>query len=344
MNRRVLLALAAIAVLATGCGAGEFSGAYRIPLPGGADIGDHPYHVTARFKDVLDLVPQAGVKVNDVPVGRVEKVSVAPGGWSAEVSMVVNGTVRLPADATANLRQSSLLGEKYVELVAPPGSTSQKQLADGAVIPLERTNRNPQIEEVLGALSMVLNGGGIGQLQTITRELNKALSGNEGEVRDLLSRIDTLVSDLDKHKGDIVKALDGMNKLAATLNGRGEQITGVLKDLTPGVQVLSQQREALTGMLTALGRLSSVAVDTVNRSKDDLVADLRALAPTLQQLSAAGDALPNALQVLVTYPFTDAVLDGIKGDYLNVYLKMDAGPGVNTAAQSGIALPLGGGN
>src|SRR5882757_8036007 len=80
-------------------------------------------------------------------------------------------------------------------------------------------------------------------------------------------------------------------------------------------------------MLRSLDTLSGVAVDTVNRSKDDMVADLKALAPTLQRLADAGKALPDSLQVLVTYPFTDEVLSGVKGDYLNVYLDLTAAPG-----------------
>ncbi|MFD0539566.1 hypothetical protein ACFQY7_43280 [Actinomadura luteofluorescens] len=31
--------------------------------------------------------------------------------------------------------------------------------------------------------------------------------------------------------------------------------------------------------------------------------------------------------MLVTYPFTDAVLPAVKGDYLNVYLQVTARPG-----------------
>ena len=287
-------------------------------LPGGADVGSRPYHVTAQFDDVLDLVPQAAVRVNDVPVGRVDAISLAPDGWTALVSMTVNGDVRLPADAHAYLRQSSLLGEKYVELAGNPGSTT---LADGASIPLSRTNRNPQVEEVLGALSMVLNGGGVAQLQTITQQVNQALGGNEADVRDLLSKIDNLVKDLDSHKADIVTALDGMAELAKTLDDHKGQITSAIDGLTPGIAVLAEQKDSLTSMVDALDRLSRTAVDTVNRSRDDLVADLKALQPTLQQLAKAGDNLPKALQVLVTFPFTDQVLDDIKGDYLNVYLK-----------------------
>lgn len=305
---RKFLVLATV-LLATACA-----------LPGGADVGSRPYHVTAQFGDVLDLVPQAAVRVNDVPVGRVDSVRLAPDGWSALVAMTANGNVRLPADAHAYLRQSSLLGEKFVELAAPANSRAA-QLADGASIPLSRTNRNPQVEEVLGALSMVLNGGGVAQVQTITREVNNALNGNEGNVRDLLSKIDTVVRNVDSHRDDIVKALDGMAKLAKTLDDRKGQITAAIDGLTQGMTVLAEQRDSLTKMVDALDRLSATAVDTVNRSRDDLVADLKALQPTLQQLAKAGDTLPKALQVLVTFPFTDQVLDDIKGDYLNVYLK-----------------------
>ena len=58
-----------------------------------------------------------------------------------------------------------------------------------------------------------------------------------------------------------------------------------------------------------------------------VVADLRALSPTLQELASAGSSLPLALQVLLTYPFTDQVLSDVKGDYLNSYLSVTARKG-----------------
>ncbi|MFJ2630710.1 MCE family protein [Streptomyces sp. NPDC087422] len=300
----------------------------NVPLPGGADLGGHPYTVKADFADVLDLVPQASVRVNDVAVGRVTKIGLGADGWSATVTMKVNGKVRLPANAYAHLEQSSLLGEKYIQLSAPPGTPAASgTLRDGAVIPASRTNRNPEVEEVFGALSMLLNGGGVAQLKTISVELNKALTGNEPQIRSMLHQVDTLVSDLDAHKQDITDALDGVNELSATLAARDQKVGTVLTGLSPGLKVLEQQRGSLVTMLRSLDTLSGVAVDTVNRSKDDMVADLKALAPTLRRLADAGDALPDSLQVLVTYPFTDEVLNGVKGDYLNVYLDLTAVPG-----------------
>ncbi|MBO2464838.1 MlaD family protein [Actinomadura violacea] len=347
--RSAALAAALAALALGGCGpAGLGRGVQDLPLPGGADLGGHPYTVKAEFANVLNLVPQSAVKVNDVAVGRVEKVSLPDGGWTAEVTMKINGDVRLPAGAYAQLEQSSLLGEKFVQLSAAPQDTglpggtaapggaapggpapsaSTGRLADGAVIPVSRTNRNPEVEEVFGALSMLLNGGGIAQLHTITTEMNKALDGNEPQIRSLLEQARKLVGDLDANKKGITDALDGINRLSGTLRARQGQIGVALDDIEPGLKVLEEQRGALVRMLNSLNDLSGVAVTTIRQSKADLVADLKSLEPTLRKLSDAGHDLPNALQVMLTYPFTDAVLPAVKGDYLNVYLQVTAQPG-----------------
>lgn len=320
MGRRTrLAAVAASALLASGCG---FTGIYDLPLPGGADLGDEPYSVRVQFRDVLDLVPQSAVKVNEVAVGRVDTVALAADGWTAELTVLVNGDVELPANAFAKIRQSSLLGEKYVELSAPPANP-RGVLGDGDLIPVERTNRNTEVEEVLGALSMLLNGGGVEQLRDIAQEMNAALAGNESELRALLEDLNTTVATLDAGKSDITRALDGINRLAATLNAQRGQIAGVIDNIGPGLAVLHEQRAQLVTMLRSLESLGGVAVDTINRGKADLVADLKALAPTLQKLGEAGADLPKSLELLLTFPFTDQAYKGVKGDYFNLYLELD---------------------
>ncbi|KAA9162936.1 MCE family protein [Amycolatopsis acidicola] len=318
------LAIAAVGVAAaltlSSCG---FGGIYSVPLPGGADLGDHPYTVKAQFQDVLDLVPKSGVKVNEVAVGRVESIGLTPDGWHAEVTMEINGDVKLPANALANIRQSSLLGEKYVELASPGQDLAQGSLANNAEIPLARTNRSVDVEEVLGALSMLLNGGGVDQINTITKELNNATSGREPDIRNLLDSANQLVSTLDAQSADITRALDGLNRLSSTLNNQKDQLAGAIDNLGPGLAVLEQQRGQFVRMLQALQNLSGVTVDTINKSQEDLVADLRALQPTLQKLGEAGSDLPKSLELLLTYPFTDSALQGAKGDYFNLYANID---------------------
>ena len=80
--------------------------------------------IKARFSDVLDLVPQSSVKVADVTVGKVTDVSLD--GYTAVVTMELRRDVHLPDNARADLRQTSLLGEKFVSLSAPQhGSTGE---------------------------------------------------------------------------------------------------------------------------------------------------------------------------------------------------------------------------
>jgi phospholipid/cholesterol/gamma-HCH transport system substrate-binding protein len=312
-------ALAAVTVLVSGCGVNL----YDVPLPGGADTGSSPYRVKVQFADVLDLVPQSAVKVDDVPVGRVESVNLAADGWTAEVTVVVNSDVKLPENAAAALKQSSLLGEKFIDLSPPTNEAPTGSLHDGDVITVDRTQRSVELEEAFGALSLLLNGGGVAQLQSIVKELNKALAGNEPQVRSLLDQLNTLVSGLDDQKSEISRALDSLNTLTATVNAQRGQIANALDQLPQGLQVLSEQEPELTQLLTSLQSLGAVATDVITKSKDSTVADLQALTPTLQALAAAGSDLPNALQILGTYPFTDQSVQAIQGSQTNLYVNAD---------------------
>ncbi len=330
MSRRRLAAAAATltALALTGCSGGSgYNGIYSIPLPGGANLGSHPYQVTAQFADAGDLVPQSAVMVNNVAVGRVTRIFLPPGSWVASVTMLVNGSVSLPGNAIAEIEQSSLLGEQFVALSAPPGIATTGRLAGGAVIPVTRTTSNATVEEVLGALSLLLNGGGIDQLHTITTELNKALSGNEPQIRELIASLHAFLANLNANKGAIETALVGLRDLSVTLAARDKEIGHVLDHLTPGLKVLADQRSQLVAMLTSLHKLTGVAVATINASQASLVTDLNELAPILRSLADAGADLPNALQVLLTYPFTNQVLNDVKGDYLNAFLSLRAKKG-----------------
>ncbi|GAA4866311.1 MCE family protein [Actinomycetospora straminea] len=312
---RVVTLLVVALVALTGCGIQSLQ---ELPLPGGAALGPEPYTVTAQFTNVVDLVPNNSVRVNDVPVGVVREVSLAPDGWTAQVRVEVNGAVVLPGNATARLRQTSLLGEKFVELLPAPGAPAQGRLANGAVIPVDQTDVGAQVEEVLGALSLLLNGGGVEKVQTIARELNAATTGNEEQLRSLLTNLDTLVGTLDRQKADIVRAIDSLERLTRTLVDQRARIANVIDNLGPGLDVLNQQRGLLVETLQALRRLSDVGTDVIRRSQANTVADLRALQPILRNLVEAGDALPRSLEILLTIPFADNSLNVIKGDFANI--------------------------
>ena len=320
--RRAAIGIAALtsSALIGGCGV-LGGGVYDAPLPGGADIGKNPVRITAEFDDVLDLVPQSSVKVDNVAVGRVDDIRLDSDGRTALVDILIRRDVAMPAGTTARLQQTALLGEKYVAMVRPETPQAGAPVTDGTRLAIDETSQAAQVEQVLGALSLVLNGGGIGQFQEISRELQKISTGRPEEIKAFLTEMDTFVTGLDDNKEAITGAIDGLARLSATLDDDKDKIESALDGLSPGMQVIVDQREQLVDMLRSLDRLSDVTVDTLDAAQEDIVADFELLAPILDRLAASGQALPESLEILLTYPFPDSVLGAIKGDYMNVFLE-----------------------
>jgi phospholipid/cholesterol/gamma-HCH transport system substrate-binding protein len=321
---RILLGLLLSSVVLSGC---DFD-VYALPLPGGTDVGDNPITVTVQFEDVLDLVPKSTVKVNDVSVGMVKQIELE--GYHANVTLQLRNNTKLPENTIAEIRQTSLLGEKFVSLAAPE-TGAEGTLSNGEVIPLERTGRNPEVEEVLGALSLILNGGGVAQLKTIAQELNKALTGREDDVRSVLSQIDTFTGSLDTNKVQIVDAIEALNRLALSAHQQEGNIDEALEQLPSALTSIDGQRQDLVRMLQALDRLGNVGVRVIKASKTATIDSLRQLQPVLNQLAASGDNFVKAFNVFLTYPFVDEVVGRDPqvarnlqmGDYTNLSITLD---------------------
>ena len=330
---KALLLLVAASVLLSGC---DFD-VYQLPLPGGTDVGENPITVTVMFDDVLDLVPKSTVKVNDVSVGMVDDVQLD--GYTAKVTLKLQEDVELPDDAIAQIRQTSLLGEKFVSLSPPPEGGSSEPLESGDTIPLERSGRNPEVEEVLGALSLLLNGGGVGQLQTINREINKALEGREDSAKSVFRQIEELMGQFDENKADIVDAIESLNRLAIATKAQLPTIDATLEELPSALRTIDAQRGDLVKMLKALNRLGDVGIRVIKASKDSTIESFRQLVPVLTELGNTGDNFAKSFHVFLTYPFVDEVVGRDPqiarnlhmGDYTNLSVKLD------------VALPGGGG-
>lgn len=301
---RLVMAVLFSSLLLTAC---DFD-VYSLPLPGGADTGENPIEVKVEFADVLDLVPHSSVKFNEVSIGRVKDIELGgPDGRTAIATLELRSGTGLPDNAHAAIRQTSLLGEKFVSLTGPTDEAPQGELGDEDVIPLARTGRNPEVEEVLGALSLVLNGGGIAQLKTITQELNLALEGREENVKSALRQINEFMGRLDERKGDIVAALESLNRLAEGVRAHQGSIDQALEELPSAVLSLDRQRGDLVRMLEALNELSDVGVRVINQTKEVTLDSFEQLLPVLTKLADSGEHFVNSFEG-ITWPFVDAVV------------------------------------
>lgn len=309
------------AMLLAGCSGGMKS----LPLPFRTGTGDGSYQITVRMADLGNLVPNAEVKVDNITVGTV--TGVAFENWTAKLTVSLDPSAVLPANAEARVGQKTLLGAQYLELAPPSSRPAVGTLSNGDVIPLTRTGRYPETEELLAALSMLLNQGGLSQVKTITSELNAALAGNEADARELIGNVGKLASTLDARKADIVRAIENMDRLSGTLAKQNKVIDNALRTVPPGLAALERQRTTLVRTLDSVSKFGDVATRVIETSRADLRANLQALQPVLDRLADSGKDLTESMGILPTFPFTanQAFPAVVNGDYGNLYITLDLG-------------------
>ncbi|OAK56216.1 MCE family protein [Rhodococcoides kyotonense] len=322
-RRRLNIALSSLllATIAAGVSGCRFDGVNSIPLPGNG-IGGDTYSVTVELDDIQNLVGNSPVKADNVVVGNIGGISSR--NWTAILTLDIDSGVELPANVTAKLAQTSVLGSQYLELSGPADEEPEGRLGDGDVIPLSRTSQYPSTEEVLSALALVLNGSGLQQIQTVTSELNRVIGGRETDLRSLTDSLRVFVSGLDDQRADIVSAIDGMNRLGIELAAETSTIEAGIDSLAPALGVVEGQRQQLTDLLVKLGDFGNAATGVLQDSRAELRANVEALEPTLSALAASADSLPEALKIATTIPFPIATADrALRGDYMNLFLTLD---------------------
>jgi phospholipid/cholesterol/gamma-HCH transport system substrate-binding protein len=310
-----LMLIGAVMFALSGCA--DWRGLNTFPLPGTQGKGPGSYVVQAQMPDVNNLQQNSRVRVADVSVGNVTKIERQ--GWNALVTMRLNGDVALPANATAKLGQTSLLGSQHIELAPPVDAPPQGRLHDGSLIPLAHSGSYPTTEQTLATLSMVLNGGGIGKIGDITEAFSTAFRGREKDVRSLIGQLDRFSAYLNDQSGDIIAATESLNRLAGQVAEQQPVVDRALKTIPDALAELNKQRENLVEAADKLGQFSALITDTVNQSKEDVVKILRDIGPVLESLANAGPSMTRALSGLATFPFPNETIEKWqRGDYGNL--------------------------
>jgi virulence factor Mce-like protein len=316
---RRIAALVCCAVLLSGC---SFGGLNSLPLPGTVGTGRDAVVYRVQLANVGTLEPNSPVLSNDVVVGAVRRMTVED--WRADVEVSVRPDVVIPANAMATVGQTSLLGSMHLALDPPVGEQPVGRLPAGAVIPLRRTSTYPSTEQTLSSLSVVINGGGLAHIGDIVRNFNAAMNGQQVQIRDLITRMNTVVGLLDSQHDNILTSIERLNRLAETFAAQRPVLTEALQRIPNALQVLDAQRPQLTAALRKLGEFSDTATQLIGDSHDDIVRNLKNIEPTVRALADVGPDLVTALTYLPTYPYTQDFIDrGIRGDYMNQFIVFD---------------------
>jgi phospholipid/cholesterol/gamma-HCH transport system substrate-binding protein len=324
----VLAAGAAGLALVVGCGPTMRD----IPLPGTGVSGD-TITVRVQFDEALNLSRGASVKVNGVASGKVQSVSAK--NFKAIAVLKVRKDASMRADATARLRYTTPLGELFVDVSNP---AQGPLLKDGAELAKKNASTAPTVEDALASASLLVNGGGLNQLQTVTDQLNDALGGREDKVRNLLDNADTFLTQANATTGDIDAALQALAGLSKVLNENRSTINSAMKDIRPAAKVLRQNTPGFTRLLDKLAEFSGTANDVVGRTRGQIIQLVNQVSPVLEEFLSLKNDLGPSFDDLVN--LSKLFNQAVPGDYANMFLTIE----LDKVTLPGLLGPGGGGS
>lgn len=287
--------------------------------------------VAAEFANVGDLVTRANVQQSDAVVGSVQAIKLVDRGgqWIARVEMTLDDDTQVNAKTRAIVRSTSLLGEKYVDLV-PEGEGAP---LEGGTIPLARTDKAPELEDVFSQLGAILASGGLEDLARLSTAGAMILEGQEDNVGRVIDQTAKLVASLRSQREALASALADLASASGTLAGGNDVIAKALEVGDDALRIVADQRNELEQLVIQLDRLGGPLGELTREHQQDVDAQVRAVRKIVPKLFEARDTLEDAVAKLPD--FTKLFAAAAPGDYFQLNALVQALPiGSEPAASS----------
>lgn len=257
MTRWLAAVAVVLALLATGC------------------TGPEATVVNAAFTDVADLTTNAAVKLADVAIGTVAAIELDE-DMQARVAMDIDPEVALPSRLMARLRKTSVLGERYIELVPMEGDTGS-WVSGGTV---EVTEVVPELEEVVATSTDLLIAVSTDTLAGAIRSGAGGLDGRGQTLGQIIDDLELVTSTYNANSADIVRLLDGLDAFLGTVGPQAELHGRALEESAEFVRVLAEEDDRLIDTLVGLQDLAVTGEDIIltHRQRiDDFVVRIEAI-------------------------------------------------------------------
>ncbi|HEY1651336.1 MAG TPA: MCE family protein [Acidimicrobiales bacterium] len=283
---------------------------------------------TAVFNDVGDLASGAQVQLADVPVGSVSNIALA--GDKAKVTLTFDNGVRVPADVSAAIDRTTILGDQFVLLKVPKsqtgaGAASAPQLANGAVI--HNTSTAADVEQFVQAGAEVFGAISTTELEQIIEAGGQGFTGQAASLKSFLDDLTTVATTYSQHTAEITAAVNGLNSLSSTLAPDSGATATALDNLTKTVSILAQNSAQFETLLQSLDNLSTQGRSILETYYPQIVTQLQTLqavssqlaqhqsdlAGLLAEIPVADDALPQAVRNGYVQLYENIVVCGVPG-------------------------------
>jgi phospholipid/cholesterol/gamma-HCH transport system substrate-binding protein len=273
---------------------------------------------TAVFSDVGNLSKGAQVQLAEIPIGSV--TSIALDGTRAKVTMEISKSARIPANATAALDQTTILGDQFIDLEVP---TNERGSAAGAVPQLRNgatiahTTIVPDVEQLVQAGAQVFGSISTSELEAIIAAGGEGFTGQEASLKSFLGDLSSVTAGYAQHTSQFTTAINGLNQLSATLAPSSGATASALTTLSHTVAILAQQSSQFETLLQSVDNLSVQGRQILETYYPQIVTQLKTLQAVSGQLSQNQGALAGVLQEL---PANNAALpSSVRSGYLQLY-------------------------
>jgi phospholipid/cholesterol/gamma-HCH transport system substrate-binding protein len=262
-----------------------------------------PKTITAYFTTATAIYPGDEVRVSGVKVGTI--ASIEPVGTQVKMTMHVKRDVPVPADAKAVIVAQNLVAARYVQL-APAYRSSGPKMADGAVIPADRTAVPVEWDEVkdqLMRLSTELGPNSQVSTPAVARVIDSAanaLAGNGDKLRQTLAQLSGVGRILANGQGNVADIIKNLQIFVTALRDSNQQLVQFNDRLATLTSVLNDNRSDIDAALSDL----SVALGEVQRfiagTRDPASEQVRSLASVTQNLVDHKRDVENILHIAPT--------------------------------------------
>jgi virulence factor Mce-like protein len=276
--------------------------------------------VTAYFTSTAALFEDNSVDVLGVPVGTITKIE--PQGTTVRVQMrITDSSLKLPADVRAVEVSPSMVTGRYVQLT--PTWSGGPELADGAVIPVERTAVPLGVDDLTRTATELANALGPnganakGALSDVLNVGAQNLDGNGQKLNDTIHNLGELSGTLANSRQDLFGTVTELQSFVSMLAANDRQVREFNGRLADVSGFLANERgdlgAAVSELSIALGDVANFVRDNRSEIKSnvDKLTDVTAVLVKQQKaLAEILDVAPAALGNLSnTYNGSSGTLD-----------------------------------
>ncbi|ORV86010.1 mammalian cell entry protein [Mycobacterium interjectum] len=231
---------------------------------------DQGTSVSAYFADAGGLRTDNTVEVSGYPVGKVSSIELD--GPGVLVKFKVADNVRLGDRTEVAIKTKGLLGSKFLD-VLPRGEGRLN-----GPIPIERTMSPYQLPDALGDLANTISGLNTNQLSASLGTMAQTFADTPADFHDAMNGVARLAQTLDERDAQLRGLLDNAAKATAVLAKRTDQIVSLVRDTTALLAQLRTQSAALDQIWAN--------ISAVSRQLQGFIAENRAqLRPALDKLN-----------------------------------------------------------